>query len=324
MQLTLKNVVLGALFATGAAAVDLQYCHGGATDPGVCEGITLTTPDTTCYDVDATIGTIDTVVGLTAGLQYALFTGAICTGNASDLFGTGANSLVPPFLDNVLSIAAGIPPLPSAWTPLGCFTDANAGSRALEAATFINSTMTIEKCQDFCDASGFGFAGVEFGSECYCDFSIQFPSVETDATACNVPCGGNANETCGGPSVINIFTNGKPQPTVPAEVVGPNTTSWLYQGCLTDNSIGTRTFPLHLAPETGGVTPQTCVDTCFAAGQIFAGVEFGSECWCGNAANANATTVDDVQCGQACTADPTFFCGDANRLNVWKQTVESA
>jgi hypothetical protein len=78
---------------------------------------------------------------------------------------------------------------------------------------------------------------------------------------------------------------------------------------------------LHLAPATGGVTPQTCINTCLAAGQTVAGVEFGSECWCGTATNVNSTKVADVQCGTACTAGPTFFCGDNNRLNVWKRTV---
>lgn len=320
MRFTLKNAVLVALLATGAAAVDLQYCHGGATTPGVCQGITFATPATTCYAANATIGTIDTVVGLTAGVKYTLFTGAGCTGNASAVFGTGTNTLVAPFLNKVLSISAGIPAAPTVWTSLGCFTDF-AGSRTLAADTFANSTMTIEKCQAFCDAGSFGFAGVEFGSECYCDYSIQFPSVATTAASCNVPCGGNANQTCGGPSVINLFSSGKPLPTIPTTVVGPNTTSWAYQGCFTDNSIGNRTFPLHLEPLTGGVTPQTCVNTCFTAGQTFAGVEFGSECWCGTATNVNATKVADVQCGTACTVNPAFFCGDSNRLNVWKRAV---
>ncbi|KAF8068869.1 WSC domain-containing protein [Lyophyllum atratum] len=182
--------------------------------------------------------------------------------------------------------------------------------------------MTIEKCQAFCDTQPYGFAGVEFGSECYCDHSIQFPSVLASApTDCNVPCGGNADETCGGPNVINLFSSGKPLPTIPTPVVA-NATSWAYEGCFTDNSIGTRTLPLRLAP-AGGVTPQTCIDTCLAADQTVAGVEFGAECWCGTALHVDSTEVADVQCGTACTSDPSFFCGDNNRLNVWKQTVEA-
>ncbi|KAG6815134.1 hypothetical protein H0H93_010852 [Arthromyces matolae] len=178
--------------------------------------------------------------------------------------------------------------------------------------------MTVELCQSFCDSGAFGFAGVEFGGECYCDYSIQYPAVPDNATSCNIPCAGNANETCGGASRINVFSSGKPLPTIPATVTGPNATTWKYDGCYTDNSTAIiRTLPLHLEPTTGSVTPQSCVNTCFAAGKTLAGVEFGTECWCGTAIQNNATVVADIQCGQACTADPTFFCGDANRLNVW-------
>ncbi|KAF5379213.1 hypothetical protein D9615_005881 [Tricholomella constricta] len=319
MQSNYKFAILGALL-TGVAAVDIQYCHGGATE-GVCEDITFATSATTCYAVNAAIGTIDTVIGLTAGVEYSVFTDVECTGDASDVFGVGTTTLVAPFLDNVLSISAGIPVVPSPWTPLDCFTDF-AGSRTLAAATLFDPAMTIEMCQAFCDTGGFGFAGVEFASECYCDYSIQFPAVAADPTSCNVPCGGNANETCGGASFINLFTNGNPLPITPATVVGPNATQWTSNGCFTDNSIGVRTLPLHLEPATGTVTPQTCVDTCAAAGQTIAGVEFGLECWCGTALNVNATSVADVECGTACTADPTFFCGDNNRLNVYTLDVE--
>ncbi|KAG6919830.1 hypothetical protein DXG01_000335 [Tephrocybe rancida] len=228
MQYTTKFLASCALLAsTALAAVDLQYCHGGAK--GVCQDITLATPATTCIPtLNATVGTIDTIVGITPGVKYTVFTGATCTGTASTVFGNGTNTLVAPFLNKVLSISAGIP---TTWTPLGCFTDF-AGSRTLAAATLINETMTIEKCQTFCDAGAFGFAGVEFGSECYCDFSIQFPSVADNATTCNVPCGGNVNETCGGPSRINLFSSGKPLPTIPATIVSPNGT-WAYNGCFT-------------------------------------------------------------------------------------------
>ncbi|KAF8073344.1 WSC domain-containing protein [Lyophyllum atratum] len=181
--------------------------------------------------------------------------------------------------------------------------------------------MTIEKCQAFCDAGSYGFSGVEYGSECYCDYSIQYQGASTTPTVCNVKCGGNINQTCGGAGAISVFSSGKPLPTIPAAVVGTNATSWAYQGCFTDNSIGTRTLALRIAPAAGGVTPQTCVNTCQSAGQSVAGVEFGTECWCGNVVSASATKVADNQCGTACTSNPSFFCGDDNRLNVWKRAV---
>ncbi|KAG6825832.1 hypothetical protein H0H92_002250 [Tricholoma furcatifolium] len=178
--------------------------------------------------------------------------------------------------------------------------------------------MTIEVCQAFCDSNNYGFAGVEFGDECYCDYSIQFPSALANATDCNVPCAANVNETCGGASRINIFSNGRALPTIPADVTDSTNATWAYNGCFTDDSVGNRTLALHLEPTSGVVTPQTCVDTCSAANQTIAGVEFGDECWCGTVIQNNASVVADAECSQACTADPSFFCGAADRLNVWQ------
>jgi hypothetical protein len=317
MQITYKTAILSALLATGAAASDLEYCHGsGAT--GTCQGITFASLAATCYPLNATVGTVDSVTGTSAGIKYTLFTGAACTGTASAVFGPGVNTLVAPFAGKVLSISASIPVV-STWTARGCFTDTNSGTRALAADFSLNTGLTIERCQAACDAGGYGFAGVEFGRECYCDYSIRFSAVAAAATECNVPCGGNTNQTCGGASRINIFGNGKALPTTPAAVVGPGAISWASNGCFTDNSIGTRTLALHLEPATGGVTPQTCVNTCAAANQTVAGVEFGSECWCGNVVNVNATKVADNQCGTACDANPAFFCGDNNRINIFKR-----
>jgi len=106
MQSTLKKLsALGALLATGVAAFDIQYCHGGYSQ-GFCQGITLSSAAATCYAFSTTIGTIDSVVGITSGIEYTLYTGAGCTGTASAVFGVGSYTLVAPFLNNVLSVSA--------------------------------------------------------------------------------------------------------------------------------------------------------------------------------------------------------------------------
>lgn len=65
--------------------------------------------------------------------------------------------------------------------------------------------MTIAPCQGTCQNAGYMFAGVEFGDECWCDNVIRGIGAPTSSSDCNMPCSGNASETCGGSNRINIY-----------------------------------------------------------------------------------------------------------------------
>lgn len=69
--------------------------------------------------------------------------------------------------------------------------------RALSGFSFANSTLTVEQCVTTCQAKSFGFAGVEYGSECYCGSSLSSQSAKVDDTQCNMACGGNKRTYCG-------------------------------------------------------------------------------------------------------------------------------
>lgn len=61
-----------------------------------------------------------------------------------------------------------------------------------------------------------------------CDSAIQVPGAQAAEKDCNVACGGNVTELCGGGDRLNIFTNGKPAPQIVPSI---NNGSWLYEGC---------------------------------------------------------------------------------------------
>eukprot|EP00091_Calanus_sinicus_P001917 TRINITY_DN11935_c0_g1_i1.p1 TRINITY_DN11935_c0_g1~~TRINITY_DN11935_c0_g1_i1.p1 ORF type:complete len:118 (-),score=27.64 TRINITY_DN11935_c0_g1_i1:179-532(-) len=44
---------------------------------------------------------------------------------------------------------------------------------------------------------GFAFAGVQYGTECFCGQCTLPKKVYLPAESCNMPCRGNANLTCG-------------------------------------------------------------------------------------------------------------------------------
>lgn len=54
----------------------------------------------------------------------------------------------------------------TAWSYLGCFVD-SADKRVLGGAVHYDiDGLTAETCVDFCDESGFAYAGMEYTAEC--------------------------------------------------------------------------------------------------------------------------------------------------------------
>ncbi|MGD0911310.1 MAG: Ig-like domain-containing protein, partial [Terracidiphilus sp.] len=92
----------------------------------------------------------------------------------------------------------------AAQTYLGCFNDDENGARALNGYSWSSNQMTIEQCVSSCASQGSEYAGVEYGSNCYCG-SGNFSSQGT-STSCNEQCTGNSAETCGGSNAAAVYT----------------------------------------------------------------------------------------------------------------------
>ncbi|KAJ7287144.1 WSC domain-containing protein [Mycena rebaudengoi] len=203
--------------------------------------------------------------------------------------------------------------LPGTWGAQGCFTDVSS-SRTLLGSSTAGADMTIEKCLAFCDTGGFGFAGVEFGSECYCDHAPQDSGLPVELSECNVPCAGDATEFCGAGNRLNLIWDGSALPTITLAV-----DTWQYTGCFSD-SINPRTLPHNIATADGKVTVESCTTACNANGFAVAGVEFGTECWCSNSL-PTAPALADEKCRMACVANTTEFCGGSGALMVYQDTA---
>ncbi|PQE28913.1 wsc domain-containing protein [Rutstroemia sp. NJR-2017a BBW] len=92
------------------------------------------------------------------------------------------------------------------WTYLGCGTDV-AGDRTLNADWEGKDSMTIETCIDFCASKGHTYAGLEFGSQCYCDNALPADRAPQPGVvgACLMACAGNSTEICGGGAAITLY-----------------------------------------------------------------------------------------------------------------------
>jgi hypothetical protein len=82
----------------------------------------------------------------------------------------------------------------------GCFKDSH--QRDLQGFRLEDAAMTVNMCLSVCKERGFSVAALQFGSHCFCgdSFGRYGP-----ATNCDMPCAGDANETCGGSWANGVF-----------------------------------------------------------------------------------------------------------------------
>ena len=89
---------------------------------------------------------------------------------------------------------------------LGCYTDSSS-SRTLPIAVAVTDS-TPEKCIAACESRGYGFAGVEYSTECYCGSSAPVATKKAADTDCLLPCAGSS-QTCGGSNRVDVYTTSK-------------------------------------------------------------------------------------------------------------------
>ena len=175
--------------------------------------------------------------------------------------------------------------------------------------------MKQEACIQFCTAKGYGIAGVEFGSECFCGLTVGSSAVAKPATDCNKPCAGAADEVCGAADRINIFTDGAALPAI-KEFAGAYTSL----GCYSDSSSG-HTLTTHLPLSVPRVTD--CTTACQAQGFQYAGVNNGDQCYCGSQISNGAKQIDPQACNIRCKSDNFELCGGYGAIVLYKSAAAS-
>ncbi|KAL8688550.1 MAG: hypothetical protein Q9218_005568, partial [Villophora microphyllina] len=205
------------------------------------------------------------------------------------------------------------------WAYLGCANETTP--RALNAASFTNTTgMTLSACQSFCSSStnNYALAGLENGQECYCGNGLQNYAA-VGYTGCSKPCTGNKTEICGGSSRISVWNLTTYVPPTTVKQVG----TYVSQGCYPEPAKGRLLTGSSYTNKTG-MTVESCVNYCSAAGANYAGLEYASQCYCGNSLATGATkAADQSSCNMLCTGNNKEFCGAGSLLNVYLNTPGS-
>ena len=122
--------------------------------------------------------------------------GMACNGNSSEFCG-GSNRM------NVYSTLG--------WKNTGCYTGNTSDPTLLNQITPVpTANMSIEACtggSQVAGTKGYSLAALFNGETCYCGNVVANKNTPAaDGLAgCNMPCNGNATETCGGPNRMDVY-----------------------------------------------------------------------------------------------------------------------
>ncbi len=96
-----------------------------------------------------------------------------------------------------------------------------------------------------------------------------------------------------------------------------STPAYSYLGCYIDDAPGGRLLPYQPYANSSN-TNNLCQTEAEAGGYIFAGTEYRTECWLGNAAPPSMYKADESHCTYPCAGDASQICGGAGRyLSVY-------
>ncbi|KAK4117256.1 WSC-domain-containing protein [Canariomyces notabilis] len=187
---------------------------------------------------------------------------------------------------------------------VGCFTD-DLDERSLTGKITYDSAMTLEACAAACD--GYSYFGVEYGSQCYCGTDLRPTAQQVSQAECATRCGGDKSNVCGDADRLNVFISqsGKKTP-VNLGIIG-----FSYKSCWTDD--GSARSLTGDVLRNNNMTVESCA--AFCQGYNYFGVEYASECYCGNELGGAAAHEED--CSQICSGNHGQWCGGSGRLNLY-------
>ncbi|KAI1869874.1 uncharacterized protein JN550_005464 [Neoarthrinium moseri] len=103
----------------------------------------------------------------------------------------------------------------NSWSYDSCYMEPQWG-RALTNQVKAEDTMTVQKCLDACTNGKYKYAGLEYGRECWCGNTkagnLEDASDPSCAMQCDMVCGGNHSQMCGGRGAINLYKTSQVYP----------------------------------------------------------------------------------------------------------------
>ncbi|MDE2372115.1 MAG: hypothetical protein KGN16_24305 [Burkholderiales bacterium] len=243
--------------------------------------------------------------GMTFGDGYvvAVGFGSITYSGAND-FWNWTTMTVPPSLNDVSwggatfvavgdngAIYQSVPQASTVAGYQGCYTD--DATRALPVQ-LMQAGATPASCVAAAKAKGYAYAGVQYKGACFAGDAAGYTKVP-DNPNCQMKCDADASSYCGGAWFSSVYATGVSPPNPPVAV---------YKGCLADHA--TRTLPVTLW-STSTATKASCVAAARARGLLYAGLQFGGQCYGGNVLPPGPP--DESKCTMKCNSNSGEPCG---------------
>ena len=117
-------------------------------------------------------------------------------------------------------------------------------------------------------------------------------------------------QNCGATKTVGVVTS-----QIYTDVT--KTKGWQYLGCGADQ-YGNNALT-GFSQDNQGMTVENCIDTCSGKGFSIAGLEYGSQCFCGSSLPARASPIPNVSgpCTKPCAGNSKQNCGNANALSLY-------
>ncbi|KAI1139022.1 heme peroxidase [Hypoxylon sp. FL0543] len=94
---------------------------------------------------------------------------------------------------------------------------------------------------------------------------------------------------------------------------------YILVGCQKESTVlGTRALG-DAAYAYDSMTLEACMKNC--TGYIYWGTEYGRECYCGDSLHSTSENAPLTDCNMVCSGDPTEYCGDSNRIELYSTTA---
>ncbi|KAH9484852.1 WSC domain-containing protein [Psilocybe cubensis] len=108
--------------------------------------------------------------------------------------------------------APGIKQTVGTWLYKGCYKD--FGPRILAFRFDVPGGNSAERCTAICNGHGYGLAGLEYGSECWCDNYMPYGQLMSDSD-CSFTCPGDNTELCGAGNRMLVYQDSTATPPSP-------------------------------------------------------------------------------------------------------------
>ena len=277
-----------------------------STSKSSSSSVSTTTSSNSTTSVSSTVSSTGTTKS--ASSTSSTITSSATTKNSTSLTSSTSTSSAATFYPSPSQVVG-------SFSYYGCANDSSA-NRALTSDMFRNSSgMTTEACQSYCTTgvNNYRYSGLEVGTECYCGDTLENFS-STGQNTCTKACAGNSTEVCGGASALSVWKNTKYVTSGNPARVG----QYVSYGCFSDSATA-RSLTGNTYTDGTGMTVEKCVNYCQTKNSknVYAGIEYASQCYCGDSLASTAKNTTINSCNKACTGNTTEFCGQSNLLNVY-------